>query len=118
MYDLKGIIAAHAQGFVEAGCVQHPDIAVALHTYVSENPSNTRPESEEALNRYVASRLYAKRRSYDQLDTAGLLLFGNPEQVSERIHELAAIRVNHLMILADFGGLNADLVQASLKRFV
>ncbi len=92
-------------------------MAVALHTYVSANAQNTRAEAEEALNRYVNTRLYARRRSYDQLDTAGLILFGDPEQVTERIQQLEAVGMNHLMLLANFGALPADCVYASLERF-
>jgi alkanesulfonate monooxygenase SsuD/methylene tetrahydromethanopterin reductase-like flavin-dependent oxidoreductase (luciferase family) len=46
-----------------------------------------------------------------------LLLFGDPEQVTQRIRELEAAGMNHLMLLADFGALEADQVRASLERF-
>ena len=74
-------------------------------------------EVEQALNRYVSTRLYAKRRSYDQLDTAGLILFGDAEQVTARIRELEAVGMNHLMVLANFGALPAQRVRVSLERF-
>jgi alkanesulfonate monooxygenase SsuD/methylene tetrahydromethanopterin reductase-like flavin-dependent oxidoreductase (luciferase family) len=115
--DLKVIIDAYYRGYTEAAHAGQPDIAVALHTYVSASPGSARAESEEALNRYVRSRLYAKRRSYDELEAAGLILSGNAAQVSSRIHELEATGLNHLMILPDFGALEAERVQASLTRF-
>jgi len=117
--DLKHVIDEHARGFAEAGTgnTHSPDVAVSLHTYVSANPARTRVEAEEALNRYVNTRLYAKRRSYDELDTAGLILFGDSEQVTARIRELKAVGMNHLMILANFGALEAHRVRASLERF-
>jgi alkanesulfonate monooxygenase SsuD/methylene tetrahydromethanopterin reductase-like flavin-dependent oxidoreductase (luciferase family) len=115
--DLKGVIDEHYRGYTEAANAERPDIAVALHTYVSESPGAARAEGEEALNRYVRSRLYAKQRSYDELETAGLILFGDAEQVSSRIRELEAAGMNHLMILVDFGALRAQRVHASLKRF-
>ena len=115
--DLKVVIDAYYRGYSEAGYTGKPDIAVALHTYVSSSPGNTRAESEEALNRYVHSRLYAKRRSYDELEAAGLILFGDAMQVSSRIRELEATGLNHLMILPDFGALEAERVLASLTRF-
>jgi len=65
----------------------------------------------------VRSRLYAKQRSYDELETAGLILFGDAEQVNSRIRELEAAGINHLMILPDFGALTAERVRASLHRF-
>lgn len=115
--DLKVVIDAYYRGYSEAGHAGKPDIAVALHTYVSTSPGNTRAESEEALNRYVRSRLYAKRRSYDELEAAGLILFGDAAQVSSHIRGLEATGLNHLMILPDFGALEAEHVQASLTRF-
>ena len=111
------MIDEHYRGYTEAAHAERPDIAVALHTYVSESPGSARAEAEEALNRYVRSRLYAKRRSYDELETAGLILFGDAEQVSSRIRELEAAGMNHLMILVDFGALQAERVRASLNRF-
>ena len=115
--DLKVIIDAYYRGYTEAAHAGKPDIAVALHTYVSASPGSARAESEEALNRYVRSRLYAKRRSYDELEAAGLILSGDAAQVSSHIHELEATGLNHLMILPDFGALEAERVQASLTRF-
>jgi alkanesulfonate monooxygenase SsuD/methylene tetrahydromethanopterin reductase-like flavin-dependent oxidoreductase (luciferase family) len=116
--DLKSVINEYYRGYAEAANAERPDIAVALHTYVSESLASARAEAEEALKRYVRSRLYAKRRSYDELETAGLILFGDAEQVSSRIRELEAAGMNHLMILVDFGALQAERVRASLQRFV
>ena len=39
------------------------------------------------------------------------------EKVSSHIRELEAAGMNHLMILVDFGALQAERVHASLKRF-
>ncbi len=80
-------------------------------------PAELRTIREEAFKRDVLSRLYAKWRSYDQLETAGLILFGDAEQVSSRIRGLEAASMNHLLILPDFGALQAERVRASLKRF-
>lgn len=116
--DLKSVIEECYRGSAEGDRAERPDEAVALHTYVSESPGSARAQAEEALKRYVRSRLYAKWRSYDELETAGLILFGDAEQVSSRIRELeAAGMMNHLMILPDFGALQAERVRASLKRF-
>lgn len=115
--DLQNVITEHARGFSEAGAAGVRDVAVALHTYVSANPESTRAEAGEALNNYVSTRLYARRRSYDELDSAGLILFGDARQVTERIRTLEAAGVNHLMILANFGGLEAARVRGSMERF-
>ena len=123
--DLGGIIAAFTRGRAEAATGAGPgagpagrgDVAVALHTYVGERADQVRPDSEAALDRYVRSRLYARRRSYDELEAAGLILFGDPDQVVDRIRGLEALGVTHLLVLANFGALPAALVRASLERF-
>ncbi len=117
--ELKEVIDSFQRGRAEApaGESQPADVAVALHTYVSADPQRTRAESEEALDNYVGTRLYAKRRSYDQLDAAGLILFGDPQQVIEQVRQLEASGVNHLMILPDFGALPFERVRASMERF-
>ncbi|GIX46394.1 MAG: luciferase [Candidatus Tectimicrobiota bacterium] len=115
--DLQGVIAQYAQGYAASGSGTPPDVAVALHTYVSTSPAAARAEAEAALDRYVRTRLYARRRSYDELEQAGLILFGDPDTVAARIEALAAMGMTHLLILTNFGALPAKRVQASLERF-
>jgi alkanesulfonate monooxygenase SsuD/methylene tetrahydromethanopterin reductase-like flavin-dependent oxidoreductase (luciferase family) len=114
--DLGRVIAEFARGRAESG-THGGDVAVAMHTYVAERPGQARPESEEALDRYVQTRLYAKRRSYDELEQAGLILFGDPEEVAGRIRQLEALGMTHLLILVNFGALPAERVRASMERF-
>jgi alkanesulfonate monooxygenase SsuD/methylene tetrahydromethanopterin reductase-like flavin-dependent oxidoreductase (luciferase family) len=117
--DLDEVVEGFQRGRAEAATTEteQPDVAVALHTYVSANAEKTRVESEEALNNYVNTRLYARRRSYDQLEAAGLVLFGDSQQVTEQVRQLEASGINHLMILVDFGALPFDRVQSSMERF-
>ena len=61
--------------------------------------------------------MYAQILDEIELETTGLILFGDAEQVSSRIRELEATGMNHLMIPPDFGALQAERVRASLKRF-
>jgi alkanesulfonate monooxygenase SsuD/methylene tetrahydromethanopterin reductase-like flavin-dependent oxidoreductase (luciferase family) len=115
--DLKTIVDEYLRGFNESGATSAPDIAVAFHTYVSADPANTRIESEAALDRYVQTRLYARRRSYDELDEAGLILFGDATQVTQRLRAFEATGINHIMILPDFGALEVQRVRQSMERF-
>ncbi|HET9921279.1 MAG TPA: LLM class flavin-dependent oxidoreductase [Ktedonobacteraceae bacterium] len=117
--DLDDVVENYRLGRAEATMTEteQPDVAVALHTYVSASPDRTRSESEEALNNYVSTRLYAKRRSYEQLEAAGLILFGDAQQVTEQVRQLEASGLNHLMILVDFGALPFERVHASMERF-
>jgi hypothetical protein len=70
------------------------------------------------LNNYVDSRLYARRRTLEELDAKGLVLFGGPHTVAERVDAAARAGMTHLMLLADFGALPAERVSASLTRFM
>src|SRR5690606_26179041 len=112
--DLGRIVSEWRRGREEAG---RPggDVAVALHTYVGQKP-DVRATVEPALQRYVDTRLYARRRSYDELDSAGLALFGHTDRVGERIAQFEQIGVTQIMALANFGALPADLVRASLEQ--
>jgi len=114
--DLGQVISEFGRGRAESGAPPG-DVAVAMHTYVAERADQARPEAEDALDRYVRTRLYAKRRSYDELEEAGLILFGDPEQVSRHIEHLRALGTTHLLVLANFGALQAERVRASMERF-
>ena len=115
--DLAGVIREHARGYHESGSQSLPDVAVALHTYVSSSESAARAEAGEALHRYVRTRLYARQRSYEELDQGELILFGDPSRVAERIQKFADAGMTHLLILTNFGALEASRVQESLQRF-
>jgi alkanesulfonate monooxygenase SsuD/methylene tetrahydromethanopterin reductase-like flavin-dependent oxidoreductase (luciferase family) len=114
--DLGEVIGEFRRGRAESG-TGPGDAAVAIHTYVADRPDQARPEAEEALDRYVRTRLYARQRSYDELEQAGLILFGDPEAVGRGVERLAALGVTHLLILANFGALAAARVRASMERF-
>jgi len=114
--DLGQVISEFASGRAGADA-PGGDVAVAMHTYVAGHADKARPEAEEALDRYVRTRLYARRRSYDELERAGLILFGDPEEVGRRVERLAGLGVTHLLILVNFGALQAERVRASMERF-
>ncbi|HZD02434.1 MAG TPA: LLM class flavin-dependent oxidoreductase [Actinomycetes bacterium] len=114
--DLGQVVAEFTRGRAESGTAGG-DVAVAMHTYVAERPEQARPEAEQALGRYVRTRLYARQRSYDELEQAGLILFGDPDQVSRRIGHLETLGVTHLLLLVNFGALEAERVRASMERF-
>lgn len=115
--ELEAVIEKHAEGFAESDAEIERDAAVALHAYVGERAETAREEMEEALGRYIGSRLYARPRPFDELDEAGLLLVGDADQVSERVAELQRRGTTQLMILPDFGALPAERVRGSMERF-
>lgn len=112
--DLGAIAAAHREGAAgAAGC----EVAAALHCHVSTGQAQARAECEPYLERYVGSRLYARRRSYDELLDAGLLLVGDPDTVAGQLGKIAGHGVDHVLLLANFGAMPHELVAASLTRF-
>jgi alkanesulfonate monooxygenase SsuD/methylene tetrahydromethanopterin reductase-like flavin-dependent oxidoreductase (luciferase family) len=115
--DLGDVVRQHAEGLDQAAQDRTRDVAVAFHTYVSESPEKARSEAGEAFDRYVGSRLYARRRSWDELESAGLSLFGDPELVSERVRALEVLGVNHLLLLMNFGALEPERVRSSMELF-
>jgi alkanesulfonate monooxygenase SsuD/methylene tetrahydromethanopterin reductase-like flavin-dependent oxidoreductase (luciferase family) len=115
--DLGALVRDHARGASEAGAAGPVQVAAALHTHVADSPERARAEAEPALDRYVRTRLYARQRSYDELDQAGLVLFGDPETIVARLRRLQALGLGHVMILPDFGGLAPELVASSMRRF-
>ena len=116
--DLGPIAAEHRAGVASTeGAVERCEVAAALHAYVSGRDGDARTECEPYLDRYVGSRLYARRRGYDELLDAGLLLAGDPGAVAARLGKIAALGVDHVLLLANFGAMPHELVAASMTRF-
>jgi len=111
---LGALITAYRQGYAEAGGQGEPDVAVALHTYVSSSKEAAKDEAGDALRRYVVTRLYARQRSFEELDQGELILFGDPDLVAGRLRKLAAMGVTHLMALMNFGALEPERVRRSM----
>ncbi len=115
--DLGEVISAYRRGYAESEAQGEPDVAVALHTYVAASKEAARREAEEALDRYVVTRLYARRRSFDELDRGELILFGDPDLVAARLRRLADMGVTQVMALMNFGALEPERVRRSMTLF-
>jgi alkanesulfonate monooxygenase SsuD/methylene tetrahydromethanopterin reductase-like flavin-dependent oxidoreductase (luciferase family) len=113
--DLGPIAAEHRAGLASVG--GDGEVAAALHAYVGAGAEQARAEAEPYLERYVSSRLYARRRSYDELLDVGLLLAGDPDTVTAQLRSISGHGVDHVLLLANFGAMPFDLVAASLTRF-
>lgn len=112
--DIQPMVQAYRRGCEESG---HPgDIILALHAYVAESDAAARAEAAAAFDLYVATRLYARRQTYDDIMQSGLSLFGSPVTVADKLHQLAAMGVDHVALLYSFGMLAPELVTASLHR--
>lgn len=117
--DLAPIAQQHRAGLADPGTAEpgNFEVAAALHAYVSTSPAAARAESEPYLDRYVGSRLYARRRSYHELLDSGLLLAGDPDTVGTQLSRIAGTGVDHVLLLVNFGAMPYDQVAASLTRF-
>ncbi len=56
-------------------------------------------------------------RSYDELDEAGIVLIGSPDQVAEKVRHLEEMGVDTLLVLASFGTLPHEAVCRSMELF-
>lgn len=113
--DLVDVIAEHRKGAEEAGCAPgDAEVSVALHSHVAETMDAARG-AEDAFERYVGSRLYARKRSWEELEAEGLSIFGDAEHLQARAEALAELGVDHLMLLMNFGALEPERVNASME---
>ncbi|WP_119418438.1 LLM class flavin-dependent oxidoreductase [Desertibaculum subflavum] len=116
--EIQGLIAQHHKGLRKK---ERKDFVgatgVTLHTYVAATDAEARAEAAEAFDLYVATRLYARRQTYDDVIASGLALFGSVETVAEKMLQLADWGVDHVIALADFGLLPFDRVERSMRLF-
>ncbi|MBI1244324.1 MAG: LLM class flavin-dependent oxidoreductase [Alphaproteobacteria bacterium] len=113
--EVGEMVEAFRRGRADANMPAGPESSVwAFHTYVAETDDKTRADASECFDRYVASRLYAKRQTYDDILASGLGLLGGIETVASKIAMLSAMGVGHVMTLTSFGGLAEDKVRQSM----
>ncbi len=115
--EIGGLVAEYERGREDGGHggTARQEAMVALHTYVAETDDEARALAEEAFDLYVATRLYAKSQVYDDIVLSGLALFGGVETVAERIVELSALGVQHILFLMNFGNMPAERVHRSMR---
>lgn len=116
--QVAGLVAEFRRGREEAGApAGDDDVALAFHCHVAESDAAARSAAAEAFELYVATRLYARRQTYDDVMRSGLSLFGSVETVVNKLLALHAMGVRHIMLLQNFGLLAPERVEASMRRF-
>ncbi|MEM3204360.1 MAG: LLM class flavin-dependent oxidoreductase [Saccharolobus sp.] len=99
--DIVPVINAYREGLKEN---YHKEISLAFHTHASSSFHEAVESSKEYLHRYVLSRLYAKRRTLDELYNSGLLLLGGPEDIANQIYKIHKLaKPSRIMFLTDYG---------------
>lgn len=100
--DVGPMAASFRRGASEAGRAD-ADGVWAFHTHVADSDQAARTEAAAAFDLYVATRLYAKRQTYDDIIASGLGLFGSVETVADKLVRLHAMGIRHVMALMNFG---------------
>jgi alkanesulfonate monooxygenase SsuD/methylene tetrahydromethanopterin reductase-like flavin-dependent oxidoreductase (luciferase family) len=122
--EIGALIGEFRRGRAEAaeGAVALPpslgDNIVCLHTHVAETDAEARRVAAEAFDLYVETRLYAKRMVYDDILRSGVCLFGSVDTVTDKLCALAAMGIDHVMTLQDFGALPAAEVERSMRMMI
>jgi len=119
--DLEGVAAllrSFADGRSAAGLDAAGDAAAfAFHTFVAETDAEARETAAEAFERYVDTRLYARKQTWDDIMDSGLSLMGSVETVAEKLRLLAGWGLGHVLTLHNFGGLAPEAVERSMRLF-
>jgi alkanesulfonate monooxygenase SsuD/methylene tetrahydromethanopterin reductase-like flavin-dependent oxidoreductase (luciferase family) len=129
---LMAIPYATAQNFAEVGALQEAyrrgraegghaaddnDAIYTFHCHVAESDEAARQNAAAAFDRYVASRLYARHQTYDDVLASGLGLFGSAETVARQVAALQRMGIGHVALLMDFGLMPWRLVERSIRVF-
>jgi len=110
------LVSEYRRGQAEAGIAAGPDdIYMALHTHVAASEAQVRAQAAGPFDRYVATRLYAKSQTYDDIMRSQLGLFGTVEQVADKMVQLHDMGVEHVMMLQNFGLMPQDQVRESMR---
>ena len=114
--EVEGIVQEFHKGRADAGLEPDEDDAIfTFHCHVAHTDAAARAEAAAAFDLYVATRLYAKRQTYDDIIASGLALFGSVETVAAKLVQLHAFGLRHVALLPDFGLMPAHLVRRSLS---
>jgi alkanesulfonate monooxygenase SsuD/methylene tetrahydromethanopterin reductase-like flavin-dependent oxidoreductase (luciferase family) len=117
--DIADIVREFRRGRDEAAVpADDNSVVVALHTHVAESDAQARRNAADAFDLYVATRLYAKRSTYDDAMRNGIHLFGSVENVANKLAALKDMGAHHVMALQNFGLMDDALVRESMARLM
>lgn len=108
----------YRRGLVDGGQALGHDHAVhTFHCHVALSDAAARRNAADAFQLYVDTRLYAYRRSYDDVIASGLALFGSVETIVEKLVALHRMGVRHVSLLQNFGAIDHALELKSMQLF-
>ncbi len=116
--EIGDLVAEYQKGRAEGGHASAgpDDVMITLHTHVGDSAEAVRQAVEAPFDLYVETRLYAKRRTYDDILESGLSLFGSVSEVVDKLEQLYGWGVRHVMLLQNFGLLAPERVERSMRR--
>ena len=116
--DIGTMMAEFRKGRAEAGLpAEDDDHVFVLHAYVADSDAAAAAECKAAYDLYVATRLYAKMHTYEDILANGICLFGSVDTVTEKLCQLHEMGIRHVSFLDNFGALAPEHVERSLTRF-
>ena len=114
--EIGPMIAEFRKGRAEAGMPPSDDDgAYCFHTHVAESDEACRREAAEAFDLYVATRLYAKKQVYDDIQRSGLGLFGSVDTVVDKMVRLHDMGVRHVLRCRISALMAPELVHSSMR---
>lgn len=110
------IMSEYRRGREEVGLTDHKGMAMmVMHTHVAETDAEARRVAERPFDLYVATRLYAKSATYDEIMRNGLSLFGSYDTVADKLVRLREMGLDHVMTLQNFGLMPFEDVERSMR---
>ncbi len=114
--DICALIDHDRCGLAEAGIDDMRGMAaVALHTQVGPAAAVVRDAAAAPFDLYVATRLYARRQTYDDVPASGQSLFGMPDAMAGKLARLSGMGVDHVTALHNFGLVPQAAVLESMR---
>lgn len=116
--EVGEIIAEYRKGQRDGGILENEDdILMALHTHVAESDAEARKRAAAPFELYVETRLYAKRRTFEDIQRSGLSLIGGVETIQSKLKALRDMGVNHILAMQNFGLIGQQCVLDSMRGF-
>lgn len=114
--ELAGTTGKYREAFLAAGGdAKQIEISFGLHTHCAATTAQARKECEEAMERYVRTRLYAKQRPIDELIEKDLVAFGDADEVLRVARQYRQAGLTNFLAINNFGGLPHKQVLKSME---
>lgn len=114
--QIEEIASEYRRGREEVGLTDHAGtMMMVMHTHVADTDQEARRVAAAPFDLYVATRLYAKSATYDDIMRNGLSLFGSVDTVADKLVRLEEIGIDHVLTLQNFGLMPGSEVERSIR---